>query len=299
MTYINFTVPPYPHFCYSGNATYRPGDKHRARKGIPFFDLIAVETGNLSIMFHENNYTLTQNSILIIPPDTPHRGMRICTEKTVFHWMHFRAAGNFALSDAPSRAPQPENNLLNDNFYTISFPVYQRVPDEIFQNVLSTMIRLETRDINFFIGQSTISKSTNSLLLQQELFFNIMNALAFKTGSNSPNEIAYQAIQYFNAHYDEQVSLETLAQKLSCHPTHLIRCVKKQYGCPPTQMLIRIRLQRACELLSTTDESVTSIAYSVGFSSASYFCKQFKKNLGCSPHEYRSLITSPVRDSSE
>lgn len=47
------------------------------------------------------------------------------------------------------------------------------------------------------------------------------------------------------------------------------------------------RMKKAAKLLVETDRSVTDIAFTVGFSSSSYFIKQFHKVFGCRPLDYR------------
>jgi AraC family L-rhamnose operon transcriptional activator RhaR/AraC family L-rhamnose operon regulatory protein RhaS len=52
----------------------------------------------------------------------------------------------------------------------------------------------------------------------------------------------------------------------------------------------QIRLEKAKRLLSVTNESVTRIAFLLGFSDSNYFSVYFKKHTGLSPREYRKLI---------
>ena len=47
------------------------------------------------------------------------------------------------------------------------------------------------------------------------------------------------------------------------------------------------RLEKAAELLRSTDQMVTEVAFSCGFNSASYFAEVFTRNKGCTPTQYR------------
>ncbi len=284
MTFINISVPSYPYFIHAGNAVYRPGDKHQNRRGLDFFDIILVETGTLFMNVSNKEYRLTANHILIIPPLTAHFGSKICTEKTFFHWMHFNTREIWELSDVP----RDSFGISQADSLMISLPLHQALSEEIAQNAISIMKQLETSLINYFTSSNTHIKPAINACHKQELFLHLLNMLCVKLKLSGVNDIAYAALQFLIAHYMEPFTLEKLAKILNCHPTHLIRCFKKQYGIPPTQMLIKIRLNRACSLLMNPEISITSIAYSVGFSSASYFCKQFKKNFQYSPKEYRS-----------
>ena len=116
----------------------------------------------------------------------------------------------------------------------------------------------------------------------------ILQRLSLILNKVSHVEIAYLAMQYMHSHYAENITLETLSKVTNCHPTHLIRCMKKQYNLSPIQALTKIRLNNACILLSEGNLSVTEIAYLTGFSSVSYFGKLFKDAFSCSPKEYRT-----------
>ena len=60
-------------------------------------------------------------------------------------------------------------------------------------------------------------------------------------------------------------------------------------GQTPSQFLRTIRLKRAAELLAKDSDNVTQIAYSVGFSSLSYFNKCFKEQFGVTPGKFAEL----------
>jgi AraC-like DNA-binding protein len=286
MAFLNFFVPSYPYFIHAGNAAYRPGDKHQNRRGLDFFDIILVESGQLFMNVNGKEFSLSANDLLIIPPKTPHFGSKICTEKTFFHWMHFHTKEVFELSDMPCISLVTSQSSA----FTLSLPQYQSLPEDVACNAFAVMRQLETSLIDYFTSSNTHIKPEINACHRQEFFLHLLNIICVKSKNAGENTIAYAALQYMLTHYMESLSLDTIAGILNCHPTHLIRCFKKQYGLPPTQMLIKIRLDRACSLLMDPDSSITSIAYSVGFSSASYFCKQFKKNFQYSPKEYRSHI---------
>lgn len=55
----------------------------------------------------------------------------------------------------------------------------------------------------------------------------------------------------------------------------------------PVDFVRHIRLLRAQKLINDTDQSLTQIAYSVGFSDPKYFSKVFKREMGVTPSEYR------------
>jgi len=82
-------------------------------------------------------------------------------------------------------------------------------------------------------------------------------------------------------------SLTDLAEKAFMSEEHLRRMCKKQLGRSPVQQLTFLRMQRACELLATTEEKVDTIAHQVGYSSGAHFSNAFTKWVGVRPSEYR------------
>jgi AraC-like DNA-binding protein len=73
-------------------------------------------------------------------------------------------------------------------------------------------------------------------------------------------------------------------------PAHLSRVTRQYFGMTPTDLVANLRLRHATMLLSTTVESVGTIAERCGFSSASYFSNCFRRATLVSPREYRDRL---------
>ena len=86
---------------------------------------------------------------------------------------------------------------------------------------------------------------------------------------------------------DPDLSLEKLAELVHLNPTYLSGSFKSETGSSLKRMLIRIRVEEACELLRSTNMPIADVAVKVGYLSPSYFSKLFRKETGCSPNEYR------------
>ena len=85
---------------------------------------------------------------------------------------------------------------------------------------------------------------------------------------------------------DESFSIESLSQKAGYSHMQFYRKIKALANQTPSQFLRTIRLKRAAELLGNKSDQVTQIAYSVGFSSATYFSKCFKDHFGMTPGQF-------------
>lgn len=69
--------------------------------------------------------------------------------------------------------------------------------------------------------------------------------------------------------------------------SNLMRVFRKATGQTPIEYLVRLRIQRAMDMLRNTDLTVTEIALEVGFNDSNYFTRQFRRILGESPRSFR------------
>jgi AraC family transcriptional regulator len=95
-------------------------------------------------------------------------------------------------------------------------------------------------------------------------------------------------LDYIEAHLDQEIRLETLAQLLKMSQFHFSRLFKQSIGLSPYRYLIQQRIERAKSLLSHTDQSIVDIALSCGFNSHSHLSKQFRQVTGITPKAYRT-----------
>ncbi len=86
---------------------------------------------------------------------------------------------------------------------------------------------------------------------------------------------------------DSELSVETIGSELGLSRVQLYRKVKALTGSSPVDLLRKARLNKAQQLLQTSDLSVSEIAYQVGFTSPSYFTKCYKDEYGKVPGESR------------
>ncbi|RAP78672.1 AraC family transcriptional regulator [Paenibacillus montanisoli] len=97
-----------------------------------------------------------------------------------------------------------------------------------------------------------------------------------------------QAVRWLSYQYAQPVSIEELSRSLGYHRTHLSKMFKHVTGLSPMQFLLKVRMERAKELLNGQKHlSIDQVASSVGYPDALYFSKQFRKTFGYSPSEYR------------
>lgn len=98
------------------------------------------------------------------------------------------------------------------------------------------------------------------------------------------------ALDYIESHYAEEISLASLAAIIGCSSSYFSRLFARVVGVPPLEYVNRVRIRRACELLRSTDEPVTSIAVEVGYNNLSFFNRYFRRIMLRTPREYRRYV---------
>lgn len=126
------------------------------------------------------------------------------------------------------------------------------------------------------------------LFAQLDRFGYFLPAKETRSNADTRKIFRYKAlISYMEEHYQEPVTLDTLAKVISCNSQYLCRFFREIAGTSPIQYLILCRIEHACILLTRTARPVTEIALDCGFDNISYFIRQFRKVKGETPGEYR------------
>ena len=96
-----------------------------------------------------------------------------------------------------------------------------------------------------------------------------------------------QVINYMNGNFEQEIDLEKYADMCFVSRSRFIHLFKEYTGFSPYNFQLKIRMERAIEMLVYTSLSVEEIAEMVGYADCSYFCRVFKKFTGHTPLFYR------------
>lgn len=104
-------------------------------------------------------------------------------------------------------------------------------------------------------------------------------------------------LHYIQEHYAEELTLSKIAQSAAVSENECLRCFRSMIGSTPIQYVKQVRIQRAAELLTATDRTVSDIGGACGFQEMSYFAKTFRELKGCTPKKYRAMAALMPRAS--
>jgi AraC-like DNA-binding protein len=101
------------------------------------------------------------------------------------------------------------------------------------------------------------------------------------------NKALLQAYEHIRTHFSEDVSVRALAAQCGLSVRQFERKFREQVWATPRELIMRMRVQRACDALRETASPLLDIALSSGFYDQASFNRHFKKHLGLTPGEYR------------
>jgi len=105
-------------------------------------------------------------------------------------------------------------------------------------------------------------------------------------------------VPWIAAHLDQDLSVESLAERVSLCPRHFARRFIQEFGSSPASFVRRLRLDEARQRLTAAECTVESVARSVGFNDADNFRRAFERCFGIAPSVYRSRFTASARATS-
>lgn len=95
-------------------------------------------------------------------------------------------------------------------------------------------------------------------------------------------------VDYVSKHYNQDICLSDASSLIGMSDSHFSRFFKKATGNRFIEFVNRVRISRACSLLSETDQQITNICFQVGFNSVANFNRRFHELKGVTPRDFRA-----------
>jgi AraC-like DNA-binding protein len=174
------------------------------------------------------------------------------------------------------------DQLMNKGFFSSDFPVLSPGMNE----TLLTLIRKILDQVSSgMIGYHQVIPGIALQILA------LVHALSTNRELNSDED--EQAVEkakfYLRENLESSLDMKELVKELPMSYSKFRKLFKEVTGESPNQYHLNLRLDKARELLNTTNLNVTEVAYNLGFESVFYFSKLFKKKNGVSPKSYRGI----------
>ncbi len=96
-----------------------------------------------------------------------------------------------------------------------------------------------------------------------------------------------RAVEHIRSHFRQKITVEELADLTHLSTRQLHRKFIEAFGMGPQAVIMKLRIQAACELLGDPDAMISEVARTVGFTDQSSFTQHFHKHMGVTPLRYR------------
>lgn len=148
---------------------------------------------------------------------------------------------------------------------------------------------LPSDEVAAFVSEHLVMGSS-SLLLKKACLYALcdqyLKSVSLEPRKNKNDVLICQVLDYIEAHYCEDITLESVAQFFGYEYHYLSRLLNKKYNIRFKQIVNEFRVDRAVHLLKEGDMSVTAIALQCGFQSIRTFNEVFLSVTGRNPSEY-------------
>lgn len=240
------------------------------------FEFIRVLEGTLHLTIDEQEFMIPENSVVFIPSGALHSG--IPQNNCVYDCIVFDPNMLMNKSDSSSKLIR---KIMNHDLDIQS----------IYDEANSTI-----HGIIWALFDAIASKVTGYQLVVQGTLYQFFGITVGQNGQSelslhTPRDIKRitqlkTALEFIENSYASNITLKSMSDSVQMTPKYFCRFFHQMTHRSPIDYLNYYRIERACYLLLTTNQSVTEIAYNVGFNDLSYFIRTFKKYKGITPKQY-------------
>lgn len=169
----------------------------------------------------------------------------------------------------------------------LSFLNQYNVSDSTLTNIIQLFyeeVKNEGRNGKIYLD--TLKKLLSNYFLKN---YSDYDDLILNKKSTTISESMLNTIkEYVTSNLEEDISIDTLSFKMGLSKFYFLREFKKATGITPYQYILKLKLEKAEELLRKTGKSLIEISLELGFSDQSHFTRTFSNKYGVSPKRYKS-----------
>lgn len=246
-------------------------------------EILRVRSGELRLYIDEREICALAGDVLIIGEGAVHGGD---PENCVYECVVFDAKSILMHVEACKRLINP---MLNRNIF---------INASIFKGDVDLVTAL---DALYRCGDAGIAgaevKAMGALFAFYGRLADCMDSAeidVFYTRSGQKTEQLKPALEYIEAHYGQNITLDELARLTGLSAKYFCRYFKTIVHRSPIDYLNYYRIECASHFLSSSDMTVAEIAQHCGYNDSSFFIKQFKRYKGTTPKQYRMHPPAPV-----
>ncbi len=231
-----------------------------ARDGIDEYILIYCIDGKGFFEFGGTRHLISADTALVCFPAYPHWYGADEKDPWTIYWAHFTG--------------RDASELCALSSLTIDTPVGHT-------GMRASMIGTFNELLSSFDEGASVARAIYAATCLRKIFTTI--AIAPKASRADITDV----IAHMKAHLDTDVTLAELSSLAGLSKYHFLRRFRSKTGYAPLDFFQRLRVERACELLTASRGKIAEIAREVGYEDPYYFSRVFSRVMGVSPRDYR------------
>ncbi|MGX7059587.1 helix-turn-helix transcriptional regulator [Vagococcus humatus] len=262
-----------PHILYAFDPWNEPNNESPLHQHDHLEFSIILE-GESHYFIDNQNYSLMAGTVLLFNPQVVHGEQQ--HSGTYSHQLHIGIDNLFLTNLPKNRFPHSKAVLQLGAYHGVFLEKAWQVVQEINSDHLEARLMIK----------ALITEMLVLVLRSLDATSNLDYLSPSLTSSDQRKQrLVEKTIYYLENHYQKEITLEQLAEKMFVSKTHLSKVFKEETDMSPINYLIHIRLRHAKELLHHDQLSVKEVAQIVGYEDAYHFSKLFKKYYGTSPSQ--------------
>lgn len=247
------------------------------------FELIYIDSGELSIKIDNINTTVKKGDIVLIRPGQLHGFKQVNDIPVDFNSLLF----NFTTINGSSSdtcmvkyiSPLAKGEYICPSIIHPKEDGYSKLLKH-FREMQETYTKKEP----FF----EFELKSELYMFFSVLFTKFITKEKVVTGRNiDPTSNLKCIIEYINANYHKQITVKELAALIPLNEHYFMKYFKNNMGISCIEYLTEVRMNNAIRLLNDNALTIKMVGEKVGIPHASYFNRVFKSNFGMTPKEYR------------
>ncbi|WP_411679796.1 AraC family transcriptional regulator [Clostridium thailandense] len=233
----------------------------------PYCVIHYVLKGSGTVLYRNKKHNVKEGQIFILNAYEPHHYIANEKDPFLFNWIEFSGGDSVKIL----------NSILDNQSPVVKAP---------FSNIVNKYILRSIYLLQKNAGCNAIlvSKILYSMLLK---LLDLSKHSIYNEETKLGLECIRRTIEYINCNLGESLTIEKLSKISNFSPSYFSRIFHKTTGVTPTKYIFSKRINKAKELLCTSDIKVELISDNLGFCNTSHFIRLFKKAEGLTPAEYR------------
>lgn len=259
-------------------------------------EILYFMKGNFQLTVNMETFAIRDECFYFINPGDLHsiKADPCVTESAVLFNPRLLSFEHYDIAQTCLLNPLSKGEIQFPRFLDASCPAFSKVKQEYLE-ILSVFH--QTGKYVLKDNQTITENLSSQLFIRAGLLkiLGILSSFSLLTAPEKTDDYRIETIKtslaFIRSHYQEKLYIRDLAQQVNMNEQYFCRFFKKVLGKSPVSYINEYRIKQAVSLLLTTDAPVMEICLDCGFYNLGNFLREFKKDTGFTPLQYRKYYS--------